>query len=152
MEANQWSWHATAHACDAPNDGGHYNNCDRGCSCKADVHDLDHDAYGPGNNYQINTLESFHARIDFHEENGQFSGYTVKLSQDDNELVLGCYDSNDVNIVGMSEDIENGMAFAMSNWSSGDLHWLQGGRCQGGCGSPSLSFDNLVFGTANAPQ
>ena len=54
MEANQWAFHTTAHACDAPNAGGAYGNCDRGGSCTAEIHN-DSD-YGPGNQYKINTL------------------------------------------------------------------------------------------------
>ena len=54
MEANQWAFHTTAHACDAPNANGHYSNCDRGGSCTAELHN-DSD-YGPGNQYKINTL------------------------------------------------------------------------------------------------
>ena len=74
------------------------------------------------------------------------------MTQGNDEVELGCHDKNDKNIRGMSPDFKNGMAFALSNWSSGNLHWLQGNRCQGGCGSPTLNFSNLTFGTKDAPD
>ena len=67
-------------------------------------------------------------------------------------MELGCHDANDKNIAGMRPDFKEGMAFALSNWSSGNLQWLQGNRCQGGCGNPTLNFSNLEFGTAAAPD
>ena len=74
------------------------------------------------------------------------------MSQGGEELELSCLDKNDRNISGMSVDFQNGMAFALSNWSSGNLDWLQGGKCQGSCSNPTLNFYNLEFNTANAPD
>lgn len=38
MEANMYSFHTTAHKCDAPVDGV-YDNCDRGGTCTLNVHE-----------------------------------------------------------------------------------------------------------------
>ena len=83
MEANQYSFHSTAHACDTPNENGHYDNCDKIGSCSANVHDLGESEYGPGEGYKINTLKTFHVKIEFHkDEDDEFTGYTITLSQD----------------------------------------------------------------------
>lgn len=50
----------------------------------------------------------------------------------------------------MTQDLQNGMTFAMSIWSSGSLEWLQHDRCTGfeSCGEPNLTLKNFVFTTA----
>lgn len=60
MEANQYAWHSTAHKCDAPNDKGHYSNCDGGGSCFQVAWDQDRNAYGPGK--RIDTNRPFHVK------------------------------------------------------------------------------------------
>jgi len=60
MEANTYAWHTTPHKCDAPNDKGHYNNCDRGGDCFEIAHGRI--SYGPGDNFTINTLKPFHIK------------------------------------------------------------------------------------------
>jgi hypothetical protein len=52
----------------------------------------------------------------------------------------------------MTDDIRNGMTFAMSVWASDDLDWLQHGTCTGTCGDgpdglPDLRMKNFVFTT-----
>jgi len=50
----------------------------------------------------------------------------------------------------MTDDIRNGMTFAMSVWKPGDgnLNWLEHGRCSGSCSEQDLKFKNLTFTTA----
>lgn len=50
----------------------------------------------------------------------------------------------------MTDDIRNGMTFAMSVWKPGDgnLNWLEHGRCSGSCSQQDLKFKNLTFSTA----
>lgn len=50
----------------------------------------------------------------------------------------------------ITDVMKNGMTIAMSIWSSGNLDWLQHGRCQGSCGQPDLKFKNFKFTTKNA--
>lgn len=49
----------------------------------------------------------------------------------------------------MTQNIIDGMVFAMSIWKSDDLEWLQHGTCSYTCENPDLRFDNLVFTTKN---
>jgi len=50
----------------------------------------------------------------------------------------------------MTDDLKNGMTFAMSVWKPGDgnLNWLEHGRCSGWCNEQDLKFKNLTFSTA----
>ena len=60
MEANTYAWHTTPHTCDAP-DGKHFSNCDRGGDSK-EIFNQDSSAYGPGEDFKINTLKPFHVK------------------------------------------------------------------------------------------
>ena len=88
-------------------------------------------------------------RIDYHKNAaGQFSGYTVTLTQGtDREVILSSGDCNYLN--GMTEDIQS-MAFAISSWSTENLDWLQHGQCSGTCSTidTATQIRNLVFRTA----
>ena len=52
----------------------------------------------------------------------------------------------------MTQDLENGMTFAMSVWKSDDFDWLQHGRCSGTCTEQDLKFKNFVFTSASGNQ
>jgi hypothetical protein len=59
MEANTWGFHTTAHACDPPNENGWYSaeSCDFRGQCEVDIEDVGAiDRYGPGEQFDINTL------------------------------------------------------------------------------------------------
>ena len=132
MEANKFAFHVTGHKCDAPTSDGVYHNCDRGGQCTMDVwtsnnNDFD---YGPGSGYTIDTTQPFHVKTEFHEEGGQFVGYTSTLTQADRTVVLSTGNCSYLN--NMTSDITQ-MVFTLSNWSSGSLDWLQHGKCQGSC-------------------
>lgn len=77
MEANTWAWHTTPHKCDAPNEHGHYSNCDRGGSCFQVAFQKLNGVYGPGNQYAINTEEKFRAKIEW----GTDASFTVSFTQ-----------------------------------------------------------------------
>jgi len=65
MEANRMSFRSTAHACDAPNEFGHYTACDHNGTGQTDVF-WDHaDDFGWGTEYSINTEKPFRVRQDF---------------------------------------------------------------------------------------
>jgi hypothetical protein len=50
----------------------------------------------------------------------------------------------------MTDDLRNGMTFAMSIWTSDNFDWLHHGRCSAGsCGLPDLKLKNFVFNTAS---
>ena len=82
MEANAWSFRATAHACEAPNSGGQFTDCDYSGSGQEDVNwDYSSD-YGPGDEYYINTNYPIDVRQDFIlDSDGIFGGYVLTLTQ-----------------------------------------------------------------------
>ena len=63
MEANSFAWHTTPHKCDAPDEKGHYSNCDVVGACFQTAWEQDKDAYGPGK--RIDTTKPFHVKIEF---------------------------------------------------------------------------------------
>jgi len=49
----------------------------------------------------------------------------------------------------MTDDLKNGMAFALSSWGAESIDWLEHGRCQGKCSEETtLTFTNLKITTA----
>ena len=57
--------------------------------------------------------------------------------------------SNNEGVTDMTDDLKNGMAFALSSWGSDNIDWLEHGRCQGTCSdTTTLSFTNLKITTA----
>ena len=145
MEADKWSWATTAHHCDAPSDKGHYYNCDRGGLGLNIVDQLSWDAYGPGDNYQINTYKEFHAKVEFNaDSSGNFSSFSTTFSQEGRTQVM----SADSSYYGMGSDIANGMGLVISNWG-GDASWLWKDRCSGSCNWPELSIKNIKVTTGS---
>lgn len=124
MEANRYSFHTTAHKCDAPTNGV-YDNCDRGGTCTLDV--LENATAGdflPGSSVGIDTNEEFHVKLDFEERNGQFAGYTLTMTQGEREVVQSTGDCS--YLANMTQDITQ-MVWVFSNWSSDSLDWMQHG-------------------------
>ena len=80
MEANKFSFHTTAHKCDALTNGI-YDNCDRTGTCTLNIHE--NDVVGefiPGSTTGIDTTREFHVKIDFHERDGKFADYTIVMT------------------------------------------------------------------------
>ena len=88
MEANTYSFRSTPHKCDSPDSKGHYWSCDRGGNYAVDVQDNHKEQFGPGSNYEIDTEQPFHVKIDFQSESNKFQGYSTTISQNNNEIVL----------------------------------------------------------------
>lgn len=74
MEANTYAWHTTPHKCDAPNEKGHYYNCDKIGGCFTVAHGTI--SYGPGDSFQINTLKGFHVKIIYNAD----ASYKVEMT------------------------------------------------------------------------
>lgn len=148
MEANQWVSQTTAHKCNAPSSTGHYDYCDRGGNGWLNTkNNLNYNDYGPGSNFKINTLQTFHVKIDFAEKNGSFNSFTIYFSQNGNTVSMNS--SNSSYNANMSDDMNN-MVFAISNWSTYDT-WLWGDRCQASqCNSRELTFKNIKIKTGSA--
>ena len=122
MEANKFSWQTTAHKCNAPSDVGYYDWCD---PAGGDMMDRMPDyGYGPADG-MIDTRRKFHVKTEFNGPD-KFYGYTQTFTQISNS-VQNVADS------GYSQtltDSENGhMAYAFSNWGTGEAEWLDHGRC-----------------------
>jgi hypothetical protein len=152
MEANKYAFYTTAHKCNAPDSNGLYNWCDRNGQCTSNT--LDNVSgnnpspdFMPGSTTGIDTDNEFHVKIDFHETSGQFSGYTLKMTQGANEFVHTKNDCSYLN--GMTSDVQQ-MVFAISNWSGSDISWLQRQSCTGQCSTTATfsSFKNLAFTTS----
>ena len=122
MEANKYSFHTTAHKCDAPTDGV-YDNCDRGGECTLNIHENNiAGEYIPGSASGIDTNYEFHVKLDFEERDGVFVGYTVTMTQGDREFVQTTGDCEYLSY--MTQDITS-MAWVMSQRSSdGGIDWL----------------------------
>ena len=152
MEANTWGFHTTIHACDAPNEFGHFpaESCDFQGQCEVDIEGAGvADRYGPGEQYDINTLKPFNVRIDYHKYDNNLVGYTTTMTQEGRtiDLIGDCRDYANR----MTPHIENGMAFVMSSWRPRSAKWLQGDRCNEECVWPvETVFSNLEFWTSGA--
>ena len=92
MEANTYAWHMTPHTCDSPS-GKHYWNCDKG-GCGKSIHSVDGNAYGPGNQYRINSLNKFNAKVNFNGSGSSMSSITLNLKQGSNSFTLTVADND----------------------------------------------------------
>merc|ERR1719242_1515613 len=84
----------------------------------------------PGSTSGIDTDQEFHVKIDFHEADGQFSGYTLTMTQGAKVVTYNKSDCAYLNA--MTSDVQQ-MVFAISNWSDDDISWLQKDSCSGTC-------------------
>merc|ERR1712060_341849 len=154
MEANQWGFHTTAHPCDGPDEFGYYANdaCDFQGQCVVDIEDVGAtDRYGPGEQFDINTLLPYTVRIDYHDFEGHFVGYTTTLTQGDQtiELTGDCRDY----LNRMTDNVIDGMAFVVSIWRPRSARWLQGDRCDEKCEWPvNTVFRDVEFWTYGGKQ
>lgn len=147
MEANLRAFQVTPHPCDEPTAEGYYGNCDRSGACyRNSVEKLPESAFGPGPDYTINSLEVFHVKIEFEETGGEFTNFISTFSQGSASIEMrgDCPEETKK----MTNDLKNGMVFALSNWYGG-YPWLDKGRCEdsGACQSPTLIYTNMEFNT-----
>ena len=85
QEANAWGFHTTAHPCDEPNEFGYYAACDFQGQCVVDIKDEEvAGRFGPGEEFDLNSLETFNVRLDYHAlDETNFVAYTTTLTQGD---------------------------------------------------------------------
>ena len=81
MEANQHAWQTTLHQCDEnPDVKGHYDTCD-GWGFDKKIWEMDKTAYGPGDQFTINTQKEFHTKFEYHtDKNGKLSQVVTTLT------------------------------------------------------------------------
>lgn len=152
MEANTYAFQTTPHRCDAPNSKGHYSNCDRGGQCYQKAWHKMAGKYGPGDQYPINTLKEFHAKISFTTE----AHFTVELSQNGQTFSMGSDDSCTWYLNQIKHDLYSNMALAISNWgeSWSTMSWLdQETGCQGECrNNPTFTVKNIKYTSGSGPS
>lgn len=89
MEANVWTAQTTPHSCNAPSSKGHYDWCNKSGACwQNNKNDLSYSDYGPGDNFKINTLRTFTAKLDFHSNGSSFDNFTITYSQDGKSISM----------------------------------------------------------------
>eukprot|EP00727_Mastigamoeba_balamuthi_P010503 m51a1_g6075 hypothetical protein (1598) ;mRNA; f:293404-300521 len=130
MEANQYSFVVTLHKCDKPQ-GKYYADCDKG-GCGKNFAEVK-GAYGPGEQYKINTNKPFIAGYEFRQANGQLTGVFARLTQGPNviaEEITGCRPNY---FQELTAPLKAGMAVALSHWGDGTMEWLDKDRCNTSC-------------------
>ena len=124
MEANAYAFQTSSNPCYTEIDGHYTDDCLHDVICHKNTVELfNHqgiDNYGPGEQYQINTLKDFHVKIDFQEENGQFQKFTTLLTQGSNTVTIACNDE----MLNAETDVLNDMTLTFSSWGSPDANWL----------------------------
>ena len=85
-------------------------------------------------------------KIDFENDSeGHATGYTTSISQNGLSISMG----SNSGVTDMTDDLKNGMVFALSSWGADSIDWLEHGRCQGTCSeTTTLSFTNMKITTA----
>lgn len=77
--------------------------------------------YGPSSSHTIDTTLPFHVKIEFHESDAEFVGYTTTLTQSNRNVVMTTGDCD--YLKNMTSDITQ-MIIVLSNWGSDNLNWL----------------------------
>ena len=158
MEANQHAWQTTLHQCDEnATVKGHYDGCDSWGFDKK-IWEMDKNAYGPGEQFTINTQNDFHTKFEYKADNGKLVQVVTTLSQGDKSFVI-TQDDTDPNHAGytdylerMQSHIESGMTLVFSNWGT-NVHWLDKETgCTEACNDPIMYVNNLKFTTAPQTQ
>jgi len=151
MEANQYAYQTTAHACSGAWSNGHYDsNCEHGGLCiQNSVDNWNHKGknyYGPGGQFNIDTTQEFHVKIEFKESSGQFQEFTTTLTQGSSIVTDSCNDGSNNRMTGdLSDSI-----ITLSSWGSPDANWLWKDSCYGSCGNPTLTFKNIAVTTSGS--
>ena len=158
IEANSYGFKATPHRCDAPDSNGHYSACDGYGVDIDDALEFGSGAkdFGPGSDYNINTLKEFNYEVYFAEDNGNFVRMDISVWQWNDE-------HQSYNVTSISKDISDyvdgydlgqvlrdGLAIAVSSWSAPNTEWITHGRCSGACDNPPpLFIKNIKIWTGN---
>jgi len=159
MEANRYSWHTTLHR--GKNDCGSAPPIGIGgtVSNASDPRYLFHDLvgqapantlYGPGENYQINTLLPFQASISFHTESEVLVAVALVLSQGGHAIGQSFTETNEEYkgwLAGLGKEIVTGNVGVWSLWT-GNLNWLESPPCGKGS-SPKCTNTSCQYTMSN---
>jgi len=132
MEANNAAFQVTPHKCDAPQ-GLHYNNCDRG-GCGLNTHRINATAFGPGQNFGVNTQLPFRVATSFLTDgSGQLSSIKTELSQGSQRVVL-THNSNNCGstyLPNLTAIMKQGMVITFSLWgdTGSTMSWMDVPPC-----------------------
>jgi len=120
---------------------------------------MDKTAYGPGDQFTINTKNEFHTKFEYKtDDNGKLLQVITTLSQDEKSFVI-TQDDSDTNHAGytdylerMEGHIKNGMTLVFSNWGT-NVHWLDKETgCTEACNDPTMYVNNLAFTTVSQSE
>jgi len=132
FEANNRALAVTPHRCDAPQNK-FYGSCDRG-GCGINTYKQDANAYGPGNQYTINTMQPFRVSITFASNNGQLNKITTVLTQSGKTFSFTHDDSRCGGgyLASLTSAFSEGMVVAISYWGTtgSGMSWLDVPPCQ----------------------
>ena len=124
MEASYFEYRATVHTCNAPTSTGWINECDMdGCN-KYVEHEYTNETFGWGSEYQINTEQPFHTKMDFEAaDDGSIASVTTTITQGEKFVVLPlgnkyCNSLANDYLKGIEASLNNGMVFIASNWGN----------------------------------
>jgi len=126
VECNQYALQVAAHSCDTPQ-GKFYPDCDGG-GCAINTYKVDPNAYGPGTQYTINTLNPFTVKITFRtSSNSQLSSIETVLSQNSKTFNLTHNDTYcKAGYLSSLTDAFKGMVPTFSYWgnTADTMKWL----------------------------
>lgn len=131
MEANTHAFQATPHKCDQQKPGGEYESCDRGGTCYENTRDHP-DAYGPGDDYIIDTTKPFDVSTDFVETFGVFTSFIVTLKQGSRAVVLDHSNCNADYLARMTDAMASGMSLRITYWGNEaeTMAWMDSPPCK----------------------
>lgn len=106
FEGNQQGFRVTPRTCDEPSETGFFNKCDASGDVVLDVNDQTDFTYGPGSDFDINSLNTVTYKVDFHADGDVLTGYSVTLSQDDKSFTV---DKSGDYLTALSKYLKQGM-------------------------------------------
>jgi len=143
MEANNHAFQATLHSCAKPSNG-HYEFCDRmGCAQNTRTH---HGAYGPGQEFRIDTRLPFDVHTEFLEDAGVLTGMRTILHQAGKHVILGHSNCLGADLAKLSDAMKDGMSLRITYWGAEaqTMAWMDAPPCGPQACSGKRAGDALI--------
>jgi hypothetical protein len=150
MEANTMAFQTTPHSCNAST-AHFFPYCDGG-GCGMRTYRQSTGAYGPGDEYTIDTRKPFEAALSFHtDDQGQLVQVDTVLTQGDSRFALinngsGCKNGKEPTyLAGMTETLRHGMVAVFSFWGDqgSEMQWLDVPPCDVNTNCPDDIFASI---------